>query len=361
MLKNYILCSLLLPALFDAPQAPPSIGGAVSKPTLLDAKTVKGLDRHKRMIKVANLEGNFICSLEISGYALKDVLDRCGIKKEDDGFDRPLDMIITAKGRNGGRALFSYGEVFLTNDEGPLLADSARMILPTHHGPLNAGKNDPTIMLDIKKRDAISLQSCISCHHGPPPESLHFPKGWLLVAANDWFPGRYIEELTEIKVAQASVKVEAPPRGSSRDMLVESPTIIGPDGKVHTFALEDYQKFPKQTVADVGIGIGRGYCGVSVWEGAPLKEVLRFLLVDCSIDPRDTYVLVTGGDGYRASFSGSEVFNNSADKCVLLIDRKDGQALGKGSGAFTAIQRTDFFVDRNVRMVKEIRLIVVNK
>ena len=359
MLKNYILCSLLLPALFDAPQAPPSIGGAVSKPTLLDAKAVKGLDRHKRMVKVANKEGNFICSLEVSGYALKDVLDRAVIKKADDGFDRPLDLIITAQGRDGGSALFSYGEVFLTSDEGPLLADSARMILPTHHGPLNAGKNDPTIMLDIKKRDAISLTSCESCHHGPPPESLHFPKGWLLVAANDGFPGRCVEDLFQIKVVQSGIKVEPPPRGSSKDMLVDSPTIIGPDGKAHTFAADDYQKLPKQTVTDIGIGIGRGYRGVSVWEGAPLRDALRLLLQDGRIDPRDTYVLVTGGDGYRASFSGYEIFSNTADKCVLLIDRKDGKELGKGSGAFTAVQRTDFYVDRNVRMVKEIRLVVV--
>ena len=181
------------------------------------------------------------------------------------------------------------------------------------------------------------------------------------MAANDGFPGRYVEELTEIKVAQSGIKVEAPTRGYSRDMLVESPTIIGPDGKTPKFALEDYRELPKQTVADVGIGIDRGYRGVSVWEGAPLKEMLKSLLPDGSIDTRNTYVLVTGGDGYRASFSGSEVFNNSADKCVLLIDRKDGQALGKGSGTFTAVQRTDFYVDRNVRMVKEIRLIVVNR
>ena len=185
--------------------------------------------------------------------------------------------------------------------------------------------------------------------------------GWLLVAANDCFPGRYVEELTEIKVAQAGVKVEAPPRGSLRDMLIESPTIIGPDGKAHAFTLEDYQKLPRQTVADIGIGIGRGYRGVSVWEGVPLKEMLRFLLLDGRIDTCDTYVLVTGGDGYRALFSGTEVFINSADTCVLLIDRKDGKELGKGSGAFTAVQRTDFYVDRNVRMVKEIRLVVVDR
>jgi len=358
MLKNYLLCSLLLPAVFSAPQAPPSIGGAVSKPALLDAKAVKGLDRHKRMVKVANSEGNFLCSLEVSGYALKDVLDRCGVKKEEDGFDRPLDVVVTAKGRNGGRALFSYGEVFLTSDEGPLLADSARMILPTHHGPLNAGKNDPTIvMLDIKKRDAISLESCASCHHAPSLEKLHFPKGWLLVAANDGFPGRYVEDLTEVTVQQSGIKVEAPPRGASKDMLVESPTIIGPDGKSYPLVLEDYQKLPRQSAEDVGVGIGRGYRGVSLWEGAPLKGLLQPLLPS-GVDPRSTYVLVTGADGYRASFSGVEVFNNSADKCVLLIDKKNGQVLGKGSGAFTAIQRIDFFVDRNVRMVKEIRLVV---
>ena len=41
---------------------------------------------------------------------------------------------------------------------------------------------------------------------------------------------------------------------------------------------------------------------------------------------------------------------------VLLVDRKNGAALGKGSGRYTTLSRTDFYIDRDVRMVKEIRL-----
>jgi hypothetical protein len=210
--------------------------------------------------------------------------------------------------------------------------------------------------LGIKKRSAINLDSCISCHDGEAYSKLYFPKGWLLVAPQDGFGGRFIEGLTEIEVAQVGIESKDTRAEGGRESLVENPAIVDPDGKSREFDIESFKKSPRIKATDAGIGIGKGYRGTSTWEGVALKHLLQPLLNGA--DPQNSYVLVTGADGYRATFSGAEVFLASDEKCVLLIDRKDGKALGKGSGLYTAVQRGDFFVDRNVRMVKEIRVVV---
>ncbi|MDR1841093.1 MAG: hypothetical protein LBQ86_04115 [Holophagales bacterium] len=356
MLKAFLSTAISLSALFCASQEAPKVSGAVAKPGFIDSKAVQGLNKYTRLVKIADSKGGFLCSLELSGYALRDVLERKEIKKENDGFDRPLDTFITAKGRDGKSVLFSYGEAYLGDGEGVLLADGARMILPHRHPPLEDKKNDPAIMLDVKKRGAINLESCASCHDGEAYSRLHFPKGWLLIAVQDGFAGRFIEDLTEITVAQVGIKVESD-KSKSRDYIVESPTIIGPEGKPHEFKPEDFNKLPRLRVEDAGIGLGRGYRGTSVWEGVPLKGLLQHFLPK-GVDPRRAYVLVTAADGYRCLYSGAEVFNNSDEKCALMIDRKNGEPLGKGAGVYAILPRGDFFVDRHARMVKEVRLVI---
>jgi hypothetical protein len=356
MTKKLALIPLLCAAVFCFSQEAPAVNGTVSKPGAIDVKTLKGLNRYKRLVKVADAQGKFLGSLELSGYALKDVLDRREVKKQDDGFNKPIDVYITAKGKNGRSALFSYGEVFLTDGEGVLLADQARMILPHRHPPLKAGKNDPTILLDVKRRDTINLNSCLDCHNESIQDALYFPKGWMIVAANDGFNGRFVEGVSEINVNQVGIEVKDTRYTGGRDGVVESPEIVGPDGKTHPFKLEDFQALPRILVEDAGVGMGTGFRGIRNWEGVPLKGLLSHLLPS-GVDPRDTYVLVTAADGYRSLYSGSEVFNKLDEKCVLLIDRRNGEPLGVGSGRYAITQRVDFYLDRNVRMVKEIRLV----
>lgn len=361
-MKKIRLLACFIFATFCMAQDAPVIKGAVSKPGVVDAKVVKGLNRYHRLVKIADSKGNFIGSLEVRGYALRDVIDRFEVNKKDDGFDRPLDMVVTAIGKSGEKVIFSFGEVFYTSDEGPLLVDAARMVLPSRHEPLKAGKKDPTItLMDINRRNtvnSVSLNGCNSCHESARVPKVYFPKGWLLIAAQDGFGGRYIEGLTEICVNQVGIETVDTRSSGGRDSMVESPAIVGTDGKNYTFSPDDYKKQPRISITDAGIGHGKGYRGTSTWEGVPLKGLIQHL-IPSGVNPRNTYVLVTAADGYRSTFSGAEVFNNSNEKCVLLIDRKDGEVLGRGSGLYTIVQSTDFFVDRNVRMVKEIRLVVL--
>ena len=358
MHKNVSLIPLFLSAALCAAQQAPAIVGAVAKVGPVAPAETKSLDRHKRAVKIADAGGGFLGTLELSGFSLKDLLEGRGVVKEDDGFNRPLDMIVTVRGKGGALAVFSFGEVFLAGDEGVLLADGARMILPTHHPPLEDPENDPTTaVLDLKSRAGIDLGGCASCHDGEACQALYFPTGWVLTSARDGFGGRFVENPAEIAVRQVGVKVEGK-RDLSREAVVELPSIVGPDGKTHPFSAAEYKKQPRITMADAGIGQGKGYRGISSWEGAPLKNMLRHLLPK-GHDPKNTYVLVTAADGYRSTFSGTEVFWSSDERCVLLVDKKNGRALGRGQGLYMVMPRADFFVDRSVRMVAEIRLVLV--
>ncbi|MCL1893116.1 MAG: hypothetical protein FWG02_02610 [Holophagaceae bacterium] len=361
MFKRIIPFYLIISTVLCHAQEAPVVVGSVSKAGTVDSKALKGLNKYHRLVKIADSHGKYLGSLEVRGYALRDVIDRFEVNKKDDGFDRPLDLIVTAKGKSGDSVLFSYGEVFFASDEGPMLVEATRMILPSRHEPLNAGKNDPTItLLDVNKRktvNATSLSSCNACHESANVPKIYFPKGWLLIAPRDRFGGRYVEGVTEISINQVGIKTVDTRYGGGRDSIIESPEIVGHDGKVHQFSLDDYKKLPRISTTDAGIGHGKGYRGTSTWEGVALKGLLQHIL-PAGANPKKIYVLVAAADGYRSTFSGVEVFSGSNEKCVLLVDRKDGKPLGNGSGLYTIVQSTDFFVDRNVRLVKEIRIVI---
>ncbi|MFZ1615521.1 MAG: hypothetical protein WAT51_15195, partial [Holophaga sp.] len=222
-----------------AATAAPQFKGALAKPGALDSSTLRGLPKYRRLVKIATSDGQYRSSLEVEGYALRDVLNRRVLKKQDDGFDRPLDLFITAKGRKGEQALFSHGETFLVGDEGPLLVEKARLIMPHHHDPLRAGSNDPSVLLNVTGRNRINLTTCISCHGGPKPPQLSLPKGWLLVSSQDAFGGRFVEDVAEIAIHQVGTPVKDT-RSSSKNAFVDTPVIVGPDGKPTGLSVERF-------------------------------------------------------------------------------------------------------------------------
>jgi hypothetical protein len=265
-----------------------------------------------------------------------------------------LDTLIVVRGRAHTQALFSYGEVFLAPDGGPLLADRARFVLPGHHAPLKAETNDPTVLRSGEERGRLSLQSCASCHAGPEPPALSLPKGWLLTAPQDGFGGRFVEDVAEIAVQQVGVpaKKEA---SASATTVVDSPVLVAPDGAQTKLTPERFQQTAGQDWKDATFGEGRGFRGYFNWQGTDLEGVLRPLL-PAGVNPREVWVLVTAADGYRSVYSGSEVFAAPADRRVLLVDRANGAPLGAGSGRYMVVPKADFYADRGVRLVKEIRI-----
>ena len=360
MLKSLLLLFLMLrlavmvEAATPSTSSPITLSGAVARPGPVDAASTQGLPRYRRLVKVAGADGHYRCTVEVEGYALRDLLDRAEVKKKvDDGFNRPLDTFITVKGRQA-EALISYGEAFLAADGGPLLADSARLILPHHHDPIVAGENDPTAFKSVAERDRVNLQSCATCHTGSKLLPLSLPRGWLLVVPADPFGGRFVEGVTEVEVHQVGIAVKAD-RKSADTALVDVPVLVGPDSKQSPLTVERYQQLASQSWSDATFGQGMGFHGLSTWQGVDLGTLLR-PLVPPTTDPRSLWVLITAADGYRSVFSGGEVFSAQEGKGVMLAIRKNGEPLGPGSGRYNIVSKTDFYIDRSVKMVQEIRV-----
>ena len=112
---------------------------------------------------------------------------------------------------------------------------------------------------------------------------------------------------------------------------------------------------PSQHWSDATFGMGRGFHGHHTWDGVDLGALLR-PLVPAAAEARNIWILVTAADGYRCVFSSSEVFSAREGKGVMHASRKDGEPLGPGFGRYNIVSKTDFYIDRSVKMVKEIRI-----
>ncbi len=333
------------------------VRGCVTPEGLLRPATTRGLPQARRLVKVAASDGTYRCAIEIEGWPLKDVLDRLKpAKKTDDGFDRPLDTFIVVTGRDGRKALFSWSEVFMGGDGGPILASRSRLILPHHHDPLPRLAKNPTVLLDGAGRDRVDLKACASCHDGGSLLRLALPKGMLLAAPQDGFGGRFVEDVAKVEIRQVGIPVKAD-RAAGKKACVEVPELVGPDGARTPLDEARFKAGAPATARDAAFGEGRGYHGIRAWSGVDLGSLLKGML-PAGQDPRACFVLVTAADGYRSVFSGSEVFLAPEGRSVLLADRIDAKPLEAGSGRYHAVPRADFYIDRDVRMVKEIRLVV---
>lgn len=347
---------LIAAALSAAAPHAVDLAGCLQREGPLSPAVTRGLARYRRLVKVAGPDGAYRCAIEVEGWSLKDVLGRMRpAKKAPDGFDRPLDTFVVISGRGGAKALFSWSEVFMAGDGGPILADQARLILPHHHDPLAKGASDPTVLLGGAGRDALKLERCERCHDGGGLLRLHVPEGVLLVSPQDGFGGRGVEDVSRIEIRQAGVEVKGD-RALGKTALVEVPDLVALDGARTPLDPGRFQAGAKASWRDAAFGEGMGYHGVRNWTGADLGSLLKPLL-PAGADPGGLFVLVTAADGYRSVFSGHEVFSAPEGRRVLLADRINGEGLGKGSGRYHAVPEADFFVDRDVRIVQEIRLL----
>jgi hypothetical protein len=356
-LKSFCLLPLFATMLCGAAPHALEVKGCVAKEGLLRPEATRGLPLYRRLVKLADAEGAYRSGVEVEGWSLRDVLERLKVvKKTDDGFDRPLDTFIVATGRDGRKALFSWSEVCMAADGGPLLVNRARLILPHKHDPVAKGAADPTVLLDPQGRDRLNLKSCATCHDGGHRDVLSVPRGLLLLAPQDGFAGRCVEDVATLEIRQVGLSVKAD-KAAGKKALVEVPDLVGPDGTRIPLDAARFHAGTQVQAKDATFGEGMGFHGMRHWTGADLGSILKPLL-PAGTDPRATYVLITAADGYRSVFSGTEVFAAVEGRGTLLADRINGEPLGTGSGRYHAVPRADFYIDRDVRTVREIRLVV---
>jgi hypothetical protein len=91
------------------------------------------------------------------------------------------------------------------------------------------------------------------------------------------------------------------------------------------------------------------------YEGVPVIEILRRVAAPTGHDIRGKamtlYLLVSASDGYHAVFALAELDPDFGDRHILLVDRRDGEALSPKEGPFRIIAPDD---KRHARWVRNV-------
>jgi hypothetical protein len=339
-----------------------SVGGAVKNKLALTSAVPAGLERVRRIVKVGDATGRYRWTLEVEGVSLAALLDHVVVeKKHDDGFSRPLDTLVVVTGRNGERAMMSWGEVFAGRDPNAfVLAPTLRPYLPHHHEEVDWSAFDARAWRGIPARETLKIESCAACHDGKDKLApITLPRGWCLVVPGDRWPARFVEDVESVKVIQVVGPVAAgTPAGKRKAVRVEVPTLVGVDGTKSPLTAVLLTTLPRVAYRDTAIGMGRGFHGTRTWQGGALAELIR-PLVPKGVSPLEVYVLLSGSDDYRAVLSGAELFGSPLSGNVVLVNREDDKPLEAEAGRYKVVVISDFFVDRSVRSLAEIRVGVV--
>ncbi len=130
-------------------------------------------------------------------------------------------------------------------------------------------------------------------------------------------------------------------------------TLVNESGRVTALSRESFAKLPRRTMK------AKDHSGASAtFEGVSLAEALREAKVSLGKELKGAllanYVLVEAADGYRVSFSLSEVDPAMTDKVVLIADRKDDKMLDAREGPYRLVVPHDKKHARSARQVTRI-------
>lgn len=342
-----------------APAAPKAIAlsGSVKKPGPVDSAALSALPRHAVLAKVPGLS-RYRGTFATEGVALKDLLEKAEVAKAtNDNFDRPLDLAVVVTGRDGKKVLFSWGELFLLGDEGAaFLVDRLRPLVPHHHEKIDDARFAPGAWLGVPAREKLDVSGCAGCHDGGKLGKIDAPRGVCLVPTRDANGRRFVEDVVSIEVRQAGYLAPTRKRDLA-DPWVEAPVLVLPDGSSTPLDVKALAPVARAEGEDDGIGLGRGFHGPRAFAGASLAALLRSKLPP-GTDPALVFVVVTASDGYRSLYSGGEILLSRYPENVLLVDTEGGKPLLRKSGRLESYVRADFFVDRSVRNLAEVRVLL---
>ncbi len=260
-------------------------------------------------------DGTFLGTYRYTGIPLVHILEGIAPKKpENAAFDKPLDIVVTFESASGAKASFSYGELTMGDDANPvILAYDRKEVLPN----------------ELKKGEVYK--------HNAYHDNI---KGLRLVCPAEPDTARYLDDVKKIIFSEPKVSYTGLPpvkKGSKcestsiKGVIVDKETAVTFNG-VERSAIKDW----------VRTGHGKGYKGISSASG---YNLVSFLKKNFPGSGPDNYYLFVACDGYRALFSGREIFLTEAGKAMMLINILDGK---KPSGGYMLGPVKDYFVDRDV-------------
>lgn len=260
---------------------------------------------------------SFLGAYRYDGYSLFDILnDRKLDKKNAEEFNPITDLFVEISNDQGEKVLVSWGELYY-----PV----------TLHDILIATKVMRIVPLKTKEL-------------WPLPETSK------LIVAKDLITERNLVSPTKITVRSAPVSVPV-----NRELS----SLFSPDFKIvdGEQVLETFAQFPSDlqimNYSTIFYGRGRGIHSTQPFHGVMLKEMLgKYFPMSKALIQQGAFLMIAA-DGYRCFFTYSEVMNRNDQSETLVVH----DTISQDGGAFRLFPAGDFFSDRAVKALTEIKYI----
>ena len=290
------------------------IEGEVEKEQIIN---LANLPVHTVLITDAKIEDTtFVGAYKYSGYSLHDILSNVLIKKKNlKKFKPNVDLYVEIINDKGESVLFSWGEIFYPTDRHKvLIANKVMRIVPNKTN-----------------------------------EKWELPNESKVIAACDLFSERNISNPTKIIVRSIDVLYKV-----NREIKMHADTIIMKENDVIFSKITEMPaNIQKQKMPSVFYGKGSGYHGFQEFEGVYLKDFLSGHFKINKKNIQTGMFVIASVDGYRASFTFSEIMNRNDNKNFLIVEKDNYERAGE----FSLFCVSDFFSDRAIKSINEIRQI----
>ncbi|HBZ25514.1 MAG TPA: tungstate ABC transporter substrate-binding protein WtpA [Rikenellaceae bacterium] len=270
-------------------------------------------------VKESRMEGDslvFEGAFRYDGYALSDILSIVKVDKwKKEEFYPPVDLYVEVWNDKGEFAVFSWGELFYSADPyNVIIAKNVTRVIP-----------------------------------GKTKELWKLPKSAKIVSGGDRYSVRNISDPVKIviKSLRGNFKVDREPEIFTSTALEVNdgtqPVLTFPNLPAHLPVVEKRTLFYGQSM---------GYKGEKIYRGVSIEQLIGESLPLNKTSLRGGIVCIEATDGYRASFSLSELMNRADFKEPLVMYGGDE----KGRDGFSLFCPGDMFADRAIKSINKITL-----
>lgn len=292
------------------------VTGEIENPGKVD---LTKLSKHSVIVKETILNDNgtntFTGAYRYDGYSLFDILSNRIVKKNNVAeFKQVIDLYVEIENQKGEKVILSWGEIFYPSVlHSCIIATDVARIVPS------------------KSKNLWPI-----------------PAARKLVVGNDLITERNLSNPVRITVRSypksIPVNRDLDPLYSSDCKIVKGETLLE--------TIKESPKLQKETVHTIFYGRGRGIHSTQPFTGFYLKELIAKYSEVNRKNLQEGLVMIIGIDGYRSAFTYSEIMNRNDQAEVLFVPCKEE----KDGGQFRVFPSCDFFSDRAVKAVSEIRL-----
>ncbi len=299
---------------FELPVKSIAIEGEIENPGIVDFSKIP---LRSIIVKETLLTENgdqFVGAYRYDGYALYDILNLVKLnKKNKEEFNPIIDLYVQLENDKGEKVNISWGEIFYPNHlQEIIIAKRVMRIVPS------------------KTKELWPL-----------------PVSGKLVVASDLITERNISDPVKITVKSypksfETVKGLKPLYSPTIDIFDENKKVVTLTENPKELQIEEYHT--------IFYGRGKGIHSTQPFTGVMLRDILKDYIEFNKKNIREGIFLVVAKDGYRGTFTFSEVMNRNDQSEILLVCRPEVN----DNGIFRLFPACDFFSDRAIKGINAI-------